>query len=88
MKKPFLLIAGCDHYLASDTGDWVGCYETEKEALGQVEKLKETYDYYSKGKNKGEIKSTYTTYIVKGGRYGDRECDWYEVIDLRNWTER
>jgi hypothetical protein len=86
MQKPFLLIAGAGYYPESGTGDWIGCYETEKEALEQVE-FKEIHQYYSKGKNKGEIKSTHTTYVVKGGEY-DRHCDWYEIIDLRDWTER
>ena len=86
MRKPFLLIAGDGYYPSSGTGDWIGCYETEKEAREQVE-FKETYQYYSKGKNKGEIKSTHTTYVAKGGEY-DRNCDWYEVIDLRDWAER
>ena len=86
MRKPFLLIVGDYYYPESGTGDWIGCYATEKEAREQVE-FKETHQYYSKGKNKGEIKSTHTTYVAKGGEY-DRNCDWYEVIDLRDWAER
>lgn len=82
MQKPFLLIAGAGYDPSSGTGDWIGCYETEKEALEQVE-FKEIHQYYSKGKNKGEIKSTHTTYVVKG-----ENCDWYDVIDLRDWAER
>ena len=87
MRKPFLLTAGDHYYPSSGTGDWIECYETEKEALEQIE-FKEIHDYYSKGKNKGEIKSTRTTYVVKGGEYSDRNCDWYDVIDLRDWAER
>jgi hypothetical protein len=86
MRKPFLLIVGDYYYPESGTGDWIGCYATEKEALEQVE-FKEIHDYYSKGKNKGEIKSTHTTYVAKGGEY-DRNCDWYDVIDLMDWAER
>ena len=86
MRKPFLLIVGDYYYPESGTGDWIGCYATEKEALEQVE-FREIHDYYSKGKNKGEIKSTHTTYVAKGGEY-DRRCDWYEIIDLRDWTDR
>ena len=86
MRKPFLLTAGDCYYPQSGTENWIGCYETEKDALEQIE-FKEIHDYYSKGKNKGEIKSTRTTYVVKGGEY-DRRCDWYEIIDLRDWTER
>lgn len=25
--------------------------------------------------------------IVKGWVYGDRTCDWFEIIDLREWTK-
>ena len=87
MKKPFLLIVGDDYYPYAGCGDWIGCYETEKEALEQVER-EDFHTYYTKGKNKGKIKSTHTTYILKGQTYGDRKCDWYEVVDLRDWTER
>ena len=58
--KPYLLIAGCHYYPSHDTGDWIGCYETEKEAQEQVE-FKEIHQYYSKGKNKGEIKIPFTS---------------------------
>ena len=83
MKKPYLLIAG-DCY---DTGDWIGCFETYEEAKQQVE-VKEIHQYYTKGKNKGEIKSTHKTYVVKDKTYGHRNCDWYQIVDLRKWTER
>jgi hypothetical protein len=51
MRKPFLLTAGAGYYPESGTGDWIGCYETKKEALEQVE-FKEIHSYYSKGKTK------------------------------------
>jgi hypothetical protein len=85
MKKPYLLTAGDGYYPTSGTGDWIGCYETAEEALEQVE-YKEFHQYYLKGKNKGEIKSTHKTYVVKG-EFRDMKCDWYEIIDLRDWTE-
>jgi hypothetical protein len=85
MKKPFLLIAGDAYYPSSGTGDWIGCFETQKEAEEQVDVV-EHHTYYTKGKNKGEIKSTHKTYVVKGGTYGDRNCDWYEIVDLLDWT--
>jgi hypothetical protein len=25
--------------------------------------------------------------MVKGGEYGVRQCDWYEIVDLRAWTQ-
>jgi hypothetical protein len=87
MKKPYLLIAGDCYYPSSDTGDWIGCFETYEEAKAQVE-VKVTHEYYTKGKNKGEIRSTHETYVVKGLTYGDMKCDWYEIVNLREWTER
>jgi hypothetical protein len=86
MNKPYLLIAGDCYYPQGDTSDWIGCFSTYEEALEQVEFVV-SHDYYTKGKNKGEIKSTHTTYKVKGGEYGARECDWYEIVDLREWTQ-
>lgn len=85
MKKPFLLIAGEGYYPSSGTGDWIGCYETQKEAEEQV-KFIEYHTYYTKGKKQGQIKETYTTYEVNG-KYGVRKCDWYDVVDLRDWVE-
>lgn len=87
MTKPFLLIAGDYYYPGADTEDWVGCYSSLEDALERVETL-ETHSYFSKGKNKGEIKSTTTSYKIKdGGERGyDRTCDWYTIVDLRDWT--
>lgn len=86
MNKPYLLIAGDCYYPQSDTSDWIGCFATYEEAKEQVE-FKTTHDYFTKGKNKGEIKSTHTTYVVTGGEYGPRNCDWYDIVDLREWTQ-
>ena len=58
---------------------------TQKEAEEQV-KFVEHHTYYIKGKNKGEIKETHTTYEVNG-KYGVMNCDWYDVVDLRDWAE-
>jgi hypothetical protein len=85
MKKPFLLIAGDCYYPDAGTGDWIACYETSEEAENQVEVIPH-HTYYTKGKNKGEIKSTHNTYKVSGGDYV-RNCDWYEIVDLRDWTD-
>jgi len=85
MKKPYLLIAGSHYYPSADTGDWIACYETYEEAKEQV-KFVEHHTYYTKGKNKGEIKETRETHEVSGGSYV-RECDWYEIVDLRDWTD-
>ncbi len=84
--KPYLLMAGDYYYPSHDTGDWIGCFETYEEAKSQV-KFVQKHTYYTKGKNKGEIKSTHETYVVSGGHYGDRNCDWYEIVDLREWMK-
>ena len=59
MNKPYLLIAGDCYYPSSGSGDWVACFETESDAIKQVEFITK-HDYYTQGKNKGEIKSTHT----------------------------
>jgi hypothetical protein len=85
MTKPFLLIAGSGYYPESGTGDWVACYETCEEARSQVEFL-EFPTYFQSGKRKGEVKSIHTTYKVSGGSY-IKNCDWFEIVDLRDWAE-
>ena len=85
MKKPYLLICGDCYYPSAGTGDWIGCYETQKEAEEQV-KVIEHHTYYQKGKRQGEIKKTYTTYEVNG-RWGPSKRDWYEIVDLREYCE-
>jgi hypothetical protein len=77
--KYFLLIAGNSYYPSHDTGDWIKCFETYEEARSQVE-VKKHHTFFTKGKNKGEIKDTYESYIVNG-----RKRDWYEIVDLREW---
>ena len=85
MKKPFLLIAGENIYPNSETEDWVKCFPTEQEALDSVKTVVHE-DYFKAGKRKGEVKSSWTTYMVDG-RYGERECDWFGVVDLRMWAD-
>ena len=68
--KYYLLIAGENYYPSRRTGDWIGCFETYEEALNQV-KI-EKYDF------RGQVCESYT---VNGS---DR--DWYEIVDLREWT--
>ena len=83
MNKPYLLIAGDYYYPSSRSGDWVACFETENEAREQVESVT-THDYYTRGKNKGEIKSTHTSYVVKGGEYGARSCECLKLLTYGN----
>ncbi len=74
MNRPYLLIAGDYYYPSCDTGDWIGCFSTYQEALEQVEFVVSSASQFDR-------------YNVKGGKYGARECDWYEIVDLRGWTQ-
>lgn len=82
MTKPYLLIAGDDYYPSSGTDDWIDCYSTVEEAREQIEYIDHP-EFFTKGKMKGQIKSNHITYKI-----GDRTFDWYDIIDLREWTER
>lgn len=86
MNRPYLLIAGDGYYPSPGTGDWIECYETYGEAEDRIKK-EQFYQYYTRGKNKGQIKSTHESYVLKDGPYGDRKIDWYEIVDLRDWGE-
>jgi len=77
--KTYLLIAGHNYYPEHGTGDWIKAFETEKDAEDVVETI-EHHDFYTKGKNKGEIKSTFKRYKIN-----DKIYDWYEIIDLKEW---
>jgi len=81
MKK-FLLIAGCSYYPDRGTGDWIGCYSSYEEAKELI-KFEETYEYFSKGPRKGEIKETIKKLFVDG-----KDRDWYEVVDLEEWMNK
>jgi len=77
--RMYLLIAGDSYYPTSGTGDWIGCYESYGEAKSEVEII-ETPVYYTQGKKKGEIKSTFKSYKISG-----RNFDWYEIVDLKRF---
>jgi hypothetical protein len=47
MNKPYLLIAGEDHYPCSGTGDWKGRFESYGEAESQVVMLEGEYLLYN-----------------------------------------
>lgn len=81
MNKPFLLTASDAYYPRSGTDDWIACFSTHDEAMEQIEEIYH-HEYFCKGKRKGEIKSTHKSYNIKN--VGMR--DWYEIIDLREWT--
>lgn len=86
MNRPYLLIAGSNYYPSAYTEDWIGCFETYEEAKQQV-KLVKHETLYRSGKNKGKVKSTREDYEVSGGKY-PRNCEWYEIVDLREWAEQ
>ena len=44
--KTYLLIAGYNYYPASDTGDWIACYDTEEEATKAMNAMKNAADDY------------------------------------------
>ena len=75
MNKPFLLIAGDNNmYPASGAGDWINCFSTYEEAEAHVRERK--------------IKGLYGVKIVYDiDNVGRTKCDWYEIVDLREWTE-
>lgn len=81
MTKPYLLIAGGAYYPSAGTGDWIDCYSTAEEAKEQIEYI-DHLQFFTKGKMKGQLKSNHITYKIEG-----RVFDWYEIIDLREWTE-
>lgn len=78
MRKPFLLIAGENCYPEARTGDWIGCFETEEDALAVVNN--EPFEHFFKGN-----KVTGRSYKVSFNG-SVKECDWFEVVDLRHWA--
>lgn len=81
-SKYFLLIAGHRYYPGGGTEDWIDTFSTEREAYTIVTH-KDNTRVITKGKKKGELENTYTSYIIN-----EREYDWYDVIDLREWINR
>jgi hypothetical protein len=69
MNKPFLLIAGNYYYPQGGSEDWVRCFSSREEALELVVTV-DAHTYFTKGRMKGEIKSTLTTFVIKGGEKG------------------
>ena len=82
--KLYLLIAGACYYPSAGAGDWKGFFETKEEAEAQVTKEALPRILYSKGPRKDQINEDYPEefrYFIDGRTY-----DWYEVINLREWT--
>ena len=80
--KYFLLMAGDNYYHQSETRDWIGCFETYKEAVSKVSTV-EHRRTITKGKLKGQEEITGKSYQIDGRNY-----DWWEVVDLQGWIEK
>lgn len=79
--KPFLLIAGDNYYPQGGVDDWIRTYATFEEAHSAVS-IVENKRTITKGKRKGEEEVVSTDYKI-----GERTYDWYDIVDLREWTE-
>jgi hypothetical protein len=44
------------------------------------------FSTYEEAKEQVESVAPYN-FKVKGGEYGSRQCAWYEIVDLREWTQ-
>lgn len=80
--KYYLLIAGDHHYPRDGTEDWIGCFESFKDAKSQISE-KYLFRKITKGENKGKEEIYHTQYDI-----GDKTYDWYTIVDLRDWIER
>ena len=79
--KPFLLIAGDNYYPEAYTGNWIGCFSTYEEAATKVI-LVEHKRIITHGKRKGQEEITGKSHQIDG-----RDYDWWDIVDLREWTE-
>ena len=82
--KTFLLIAHQHYYPQSGTDDWIDTFSTREEAQSEVV-VEKTYEYFSRGPNKGKPKpgSEREITTIRGCQY-----DWYEIVDLKVWMNR
>lgn len=80
--KRFLLTAGDGYYPQAGSDDWVDMFDTREEAERLI-RIEQEHDYFSKGPRKGQIRETRQVYFVN-----DKRVDWYEIIDLENWSRR
>jgi hypothetical protein len=79
--KPFMLIAGDNCYPQGGVDDWIRTYATFEEAKSAVS-IVENKRTITKGNRKGEEEVVSTDYKI-----GERRYDWYDIVDLREWTE-
>jgi lipoate-protein ligase B len=80
--KRFLLIAGDNYYPEAYTGNWIGCFSTYEEAATKVI-LVEHKRIITHGKRKGQEEITGKSHQIDG-----RDYDWWDIVDLREWTEK
>jgi len=80
--KRFLLIAGDSEYPERGTGDWIGCFSTYEEAATKVTFV-EHKRIITHGKRKGQEEITGRSHQIDGRNY-----DWWDIFDLREWTEK
>lgn len=66
MNKPFLLLAGENHYPSFETGDWQGRYKTYEEAESQINTIEDECGKYFKIKD-----VVYDWYKIVDLRVGD-----------------
>jgi hypothetical protein len=78
--KRYLLTAGYQYYPQSGDNDWVGMFDTAEEAERLIQR-ETVHEYFSRGPRKGQVKSYKEVLKIL-----DREIDWYEIIDLQNWS--
>jgi hypothetical protein len=89
MNKPYLLIAWHNYYPQSGTSDWIGCYSSYEEARSKVTIEKEPLEVFSKGPRKGQVKpdQVQREYCVVTCDNGSSKYDYFEIVDLTEWTK-
>jgi hypothetical protein len=86
--KLFLLIAGHHYYPSAGTSDWIGCFNTEEEALSRIKHVVNPRATYSRGPRKGQIKDKYknvppnTSVVVTSSDGVEHKYDWFEIVNL------
>jgi hypothetical protein len=86
MNRPYLLIAGDNLYPSAGDQDWIKCYESVAEAREKINYI-DYPTFFNSGKMKGHLKSNKICYTISDSKDPNREYDWYEIVDLREWTQ-
>ena len=85
MNKLFLLIAGDNYSPGAGAEDWIGFYASEEEINSMITPVNNDVLYHS-GKDKGKVAFTKKTYEIMINDDFVKIVDWYEIVDVRNWT--